>query len=66
MRTALFMLAILGLAACSQNPGYVQQGYNPNAVQPAPNPSVAAVPGPPGDLPTGAAHKVCVTAVNLC
>lgn len=65
MRTALLTLAILGLAGCSQ-PDYVQQGYNPNAVQPIPNPSVAAVPGPPGDLPSGAAHKICVTAVNLC
>ena len=66
MRTALLTLAILGLAACSQNPDYVQQGYNPNAVQAVPNPSVATVPGPPGDLPNGAAHKICVTAVNLC
>jgi hypothetical protein len=66
MRTALMMLAILGLAACSQTPDYVQQGYNPNAVRPIPYPSVAAVPGPPGDLPTGQARKVCVTAVNLC
>jgi len=66
MRTTLLALAILGLAACSQNPAYVQQGYNPNAVQPVPNPSVATVPGPPGDLPSGAAHKVCFTAVNLC
>jgi uncharacterized lipoprotein len=66
MRTALLILAIVGLAGCSQSPGYVQQGYTPNAVQPVLNPSVAAAPGPPADLPSGAAHKVCVTAVNLC
>jgi hypothetical protein len=66
MRMALLALALLGLAACSPSPDYVQQGYNPNAAAPVPNPSVAAVPGPPADLPSGAAHKVCVTAVNLC
>lgn len=66
MRTILMMLAILGLAACSQDPNDVQQGYNPNAVQPIPRSSVAAVPAPPSDLPTGQAHKVCMTTINLC
>ena len=66
MRTALLTLAVLGLAACGQNPDSGRQGYNPNALRPVPNPSVATVPGPPGDLPSGAAHKICVTAVNLC
>jgi hypothetical protein len=66
MRTALLILAILGLAACTQKADLVQQGYNPNAVRPVPNPSIAAIPGPPADLPTGAGHKVYVTAINLC
>lgn len=65
MRTALMMLAILGLAACSQTPDYARQGYNP-AVQPIPRPSIAAVPAPPSDLPSGQPHKVCQTTVNLC
>jgi hypothetical protein len=68
MRTALLILTVLGLAACSENPDYAQQGYNPHAVPPrvAPGPTLATVPAPPGDLPSGAAHKVCVTAVSLC
>jgi hypothetical protein len=64
MRTALLTRAILGLTACSQNPDYVQRGYNPT-VQPIPGPSVAAVPAPRSDLPTGQGHKVSMTTVNL-
>jgi hypothetical protein len=74
MRMLLMAFAVLGLGACTEQPGLVQQGFNPNAgipvknpsIAPVGNPSVAAVPGPPGDLPTGQGHRVCVTAVNLC
>jgi hypothetical protein len=66
MRTLLMMLALLGLGACAERPDIVQQSFNPGPAPLVGNTAAAAVPGPPGDLPTGAAHKVCVTAVNLC
>jgi len=64
MRTLLLTLALLGLGACAERHDVIQQGFNPE-----PAPAVGAntnIVGPPADLPSGAAHKVCVTAVNLC
>jgi hypothetical protein len=64
MRTLLLTLALIGLGACAERPEVVQQGFNP---EPAPTVGPTAnIGGPPADLPSGAAHKVCVTAVNLC
>jgi hypothetical protein len=64
MRVLLLALVTIGLGACTQEPNVVQQGFSP---EPAPIAgSSADSVGPPADLPTGAAHKVCVTAVNLC
>ena len=66
MRTLILMLALLGLGACAERPDIVQQSFNPRPAQLVGKTAAEIVPGPPGDLPTGQAHKVCVTSVNLC
>jgi hypothetical protein len=62
----LLLLTILQLGACVQQSDLVRETPKPQQPDPHANPSVAVLPAPPTNVPSGQQQYFCTSAVGLC